>query len=229
MAAKKRVAPKAKTSHRPARKKPTAAAQARPSSVLRVKRPLPAKSVEKAANAFKNFSLSRFAQDGTPANYVPAHQAKVPSAVAAVQRKSATTQMAALAANPPRTLGMTVALTPASLAALLPSLNAKAGTVGLTELLGALQQNLRGKEFYAAGNPTLNLVVQNFTLLSQVRAYINALKAGTVGSGAAVATPGATTQVGPATSAAVPAKSGAAIAPNAGAAEKPVAAKKRGV
>jgi hypothetical protein len=85
---------------------------------------------------------------------------------------------------------MSVALTPTSVAQLLPSLNAKTGTVGLAELLAALQQNLRGKQFYATGNPTLNLVVQNFTLLSQVKAYLSALKAGTGGSSTAVGTPG---------------------------------------
>ena len=168
---------------------------ASPSPTLRVKRPLPAKSVQKAADAFKKFSLSRFAQNATPANYVPAAQAKTPSAVAAVQRKSVTTQIAALAANPPRTLGMSVALTPTSVAQLLPSLNAKTGTVGLAELLAALQQNLRGKQFYATGNPTLNRVVQNFTLLSQVQAYMSALKAGTGGSSTAVGTPGTTPHV----------------------------------
>jgi len=182
---------------------PTAASAARalppkspsPSPTLRVKRPLPAKSVQKAADAFKKFSLSRFAQSPTPANYVPTAQAKRPSAVVAVQRTSVTTQMASLAANPPRTLGMSVALTPTSLAQLLPSLDAKTGTVGLAELLAVLQQNLRGKQFYATGNPTLNLVVQNFTLLSQVRAYMSALKAGPGGSSTAVGTPGTTPDV----------------------------------
>jgi len=203
-----------------------------PSPTLRVKRPLPAKSVQKAADAFKKFSLSRFAQNATPANYVPAGQAKTPSAVAAVQRKSVTTHTAALAANPPRTLGMSVALTPTSVAQLLPSLNAKTGTVGLAELLAALQQNLRGKQFYATGNPTLNLVVQNFTLLSQVQAYLSALKAGTGGSSTAVGTPGTTPHVGASTNPGVQAKSGAAAAPEAvakaAAAKRAVAIKKGG-
>ena len=102
---------------------------------------------------------------------------------------------------------MSVALTPTSLAQLLPSLNAKTGTVGLAELLAALQQNLRGKQFYATGNPTLNLV-QNFTLLSQVQAYMSALKAGMAGSRTAVSTPGTAPHV-------LQAKSGAAAAPEA--------------
>jgi hypothetical protein len=68
--------------------------------------------VQRAATAFKNFSLSRFAKTPTPANYVPTAQAKMPSAVAAAQRKSMTAQTGALAANPPQTLGVSVALTP---------------------------------------------------------------------------------------------------------------------
>jgi hypothetical protein len=143
-----------------------------------------------------------------------------------VQRKSVTTQIAALAANPPRTLGMSVALTPTSLTQLLPSLNAKTGTVGLAELLAALQQNLRGKQFYATGNPTLNLV-QNFTLLSQVQAYMSALQAGMAGSSTAVSAPGIVPHVGASTNPGVQAKSGAAAAPEAVA--KAAAAKRRAV
>jgi hypothetical protein len=177
--------------------------------------------VQKAANAFKNFSLSRFPKASTPANYVPAAQAKMPSAVAALQRKSMTVQTAALAANPPPTLGLTVALTAQSLSEFLPSLNASAGTVDLTELLGALQQNLRGREFYASGNPTLNLVVQESALLSQVQAYISAVKAGTVGTVTVAGTgnPGAAAKAAPAANPGAGAKVGAAV--KLGAAAKP--------
>jgi hypothetical protein len=161
----------------------------------RAQRPLPAKSVQKAVNAFKNFSLSRFAKGATPANYVPAGQAKTPSAVAAVQRKSMATQTVALAANPPQSLGLTLALSTADLAQLLPSLDAKAGTVDLTELLGVLQQNLQGAQFYASGNPILNRVVQDSSLLSQVQAYIQAIKGGGAANvGAAVNPPAAAKQ-----------------------------------
>jgi hypothetical protein len=122
---------------------------------------------------------------------------------------------------------MSVALTPTSLAQLLPSLNAKTGMVGLTELLAALQQNLRGKQFYATGNPTLNLVVQNFTLLSQVQAYMSALKAGMAGSSTAVSAPGIVPHVGASTNLGVQPKSGAAVAPEAVA--KAAVAKRRAV
>jgi hypothetical protein len=161
-------------------------------SSSRMKRPLPAKSVEKAASAFSTFSLSRFAKGATPPNYLPHAQAKNPSAVSAVQRNSMATQTVALAANPPQTLGLTVALTPKSLAASLPSLDAKANTVDLAEVIDVLRQNLRGKEFYAtSGNPTLNLIVNGSALLSQVQGYISAIKAGTVGTIADANAPGA--------------------------------------
>jgi hypothetical protein len=71
-----------------------------------------------------------------------------------------------------------VALPDAVIAELLPSFNVAAGTVDLTELLGVLRQRMQGTDFYASGNPTLNRVVQDFALLSQVQAYIKAIKAG---------------------------------------------------
>jgi hypothetical protein len=55
---------------------------------LRPNRLLPVKSVQNSAKAFKNFSLSRFPKGATPSNYVLHAQAKVPSAVNAVQRKA---------------------------------------------------------------------------------------------------------------------------------------------
>lgn len=169
------------------------------SPALRVERPLPAKSVQKAARAFKNFSLSRFTGTRTPANFVPAGHPKTPSTVAALHRKSMMAQTEARASNPSQNLGITVALTEASLGRLLPSLDTKTGTVKLDELLGALKQNLRGTEFYASGNPTLNLVMQDSELLSQVQAYINAVKAGTAGDVTAPAAARPAIQLGPST------------------------------
>jgi hypothetical protein len=148
------------------------------SPALRVKRPLPAKSVQKAANAFKNFSLSRFADGSTPSNYVPAAQAKVPSEVAAVQRKAIVANVATLVGKGPNDPGLGLALPSAQLASLLPSLDAAAGTVDTTELVGVLRQRMPGTELYASGNPTLNRVVQDSQLLSQVQARIAAIKKG---------------------------------------------------
>lgn len=145
---------------------------------LRPNRPLPVKSLQKAAKAFNNFSLSRFPKGETPSNYVLHAQAKVPSAVNAVQRKAMTQQVDSLAARHPANPGITVALPADVIATLLPSFNAAAGTVDLTELLGVLRKRMQGTDFYASGNPTLNRVVQDSALLSQVQAYIDAIKAG---------------------------------------------------
>lgn len=160
-----------------------------PAQVLGVRKPLPAKSVQKAANAFKNFSLSRFAKTSTPANYVPAAQAKVPSAVAAVQRKAIAAQVTTLAGKAPNGPGLSLALPSALISSLLPSLDANAGTVNVTEFLGVLRQRMSGTEFYASGNPTLNRVVQDAQLLSQVQALIAAIKAGAINAGAINARP----------------------------------------
>lgn len=146
----------------------------------KLSRPLPAKSLKKAASAFKNFSPSRFKEGATPSNYVSPSQAKVPAAVHAVQRKSIAWRVTALAAAPPANPGMSVALPEALLTALLPSFDAAAGTVNLTELLGVLRQRMRGTEFYANGNPTLTRVVQDSQLLSQVQGFIEAIKTGVI-------------------------------------------------
>jgi hypothetical protein len=146
---------------------------------LLINRPLPTKSVHKATKAFKNFSLSRFPVGAVPNNFVPTGQAKVPAAVHAVQRKAIVRRLVSMAnSSPIAAPGLTVALPDKLMQSLLPSLDAAAGVVKVSELLGALRQQMRGTDFYAVGNPTLNRVVQDSALLSQVQAFINAIKAG---------------------------------------------------
>jgi len=144
---------------------------------LRPQRPLPVTSVQNAAKAFKHFSASRFPKGATPSTYVPHAQARVPTAVATVQRKAMAQHLARLAAQP-QSAGLTVALPVAVMRQLLPSFNVDAGTVNLTELLGVLRQRMQGTDFYASGDPTLTRVVRDSTLLSQVQAYIKAIKTG---------------------------------------------------
>lgn len=52
--------------------------------------------------------------------------------------------------------GMTLALPESEVGKLLPSLNAKAATIGLGDVLNIIAQHMRGTEFYANGNPVLN-------------------------------------------------------------------------
>jgi hypothetical protein len=143
-----------------------------------LKRPLPAKSVAKAAKAFKNFSLSKFAKAAPPANFVPAAQAKNPAAVQQVQRKNMVQSLAAaqraVSVNP----GMSLSMPTKMIGNLLPSL-AK-GAVKLSEVVSLLKSRMPGTEFYADGNPTLSRLATQSQLSTQVQSIIDAIKAGTL-------------------------------------------------
>ena len=69
---------------------------------------------------------------------------------------------------------MTIALPEATIKQLLPSYDAKAGTIDLGEVMRLIQQNMRGTEFYAKGNPTLN----RLAIQSQVQQIIDTVKQG---------------------------------------------------
>ena len=142
------------------------APQPRAASAPVLKRPVPAASVAKAKEAFKNFSLSRFAGNSMPANYVAVGQG-----TAEVQQRIISRQIDRLkTANTPHT--MTIAFPDATVKQLLPSLDAKAGTIDLDEVLKLLQQNMRGTEFYSYGNPTLS----RLAIQSRVQQIIDSIK-----------------------------------------------------
>lgn len=70
--------------------------------------------------------------------------------------------------------GMTLALPESEVERLLPSLNAKAATIELSDVLNIIAQHMRGIEFYANGNPVLN----RLALRSRARELISAIKQG---------------------------------------------------
>ena len=72
------------------------------------------------------------------------------------------------------TRAMSIALPDGTIKQLLPSFNAKAGTLDLGEVMSLIQQNTRGTEFYANGNPTLN----RLAIQSQVQQIIDSVKQG---------------------------------------------------
>jgi len=148
----------------------------KPATALAPKVVLPAKYWDKAEKVFEKFSLSRFTQDSRPATYVPRLKENDPQAVRDVQRKLITQQIKALpnadALNP----GMTLGLTPAEMKKLLPSFDKDAGTVELSELLALLRQKMKGTEFYATGNPTLNRLALKSKYRAQARAIIDAIQ-----------------------------------------------------
>src|SRR5260370_23970141 len=94
-----------------------------------LKRPVPAASVAKAKKAFNSFSLSKFAGNGTPPNYVASGQGP-----AQVQRGIISHHINQLNNADAPTRAMTISLPDAMLRQLLPSLDAKARTIDLGEL-----------------------------------------------------------------------------------------------
>jgi hypothetical protein len=119
-------------------------------------------------SVFKNFSLSKFPEK-LPSNYV--HSGKNP---AAVQRKLIEHQLHKLRKTDMPNRGMTLALPRATteMQKLLPSFNAKRATVDLKDVMKLITKNMRGTEFYAHGNPTLN----RLALQSRVQEIMAAVK-----------------------------------------------------
>ena len=83
-------------------------------------------------------------------------------------------QLARLSAMDAPDGGMTLALPETEVQKLLPSLNAKAATIELSDVLNIIAQHMRGTEFYANGNPVLN----RLALRSRARELITAINQG---------------------------------------------------
>lgn len=150
----------AKSLSAPQPKKPSA-------SVL--KRPVPAASIAKAKKAFKTFSLSKFAGNGTASNYVAAGQSVAQAQRHTISRHLETQNVSASAMH-----GITMAFPEAMLKKLLPSFDPKARTIDLGEVINLIEQNMRGTEFHCNGNPTLN----RLAIQSQVQQIIDNVKKG---------------------------------------------------
>ena len=135
----------------------------------RINRAIPATSIARAKAAFKNFSLSKFAGTEFPANYVASGQS-----VAAVQQQVIQQHVEKLNQQDVPTRSLTVALPPSAIKKLFPSLNQHGGTIDLGEVLTVVEQNTRGTEFYAHGNPTLN----RLSIEARVQQMINSVKQG---------------------------------------------------
>jgi len=120
---------------------------------------LPGKSIDKATRRFENFTLSRFAKDSTPSNYVPhAHQKAAATGdghVQAFQRKKIEQHLHRLRTISTTNRGMKVALPADTIKTLLPSFDDKTRTINLDDLMTVIEQRMTGTEFFANGHPTL--------------------------------------------------------------------------
>jgi hypothetical protein len=125
--------------------------------------------MDRADSVFKNFSVSGFPKGSKPASYVD--PADGPAAVHSAQRRIMTQQLNRLSAMDAPDGGMTLALPESEVEKLLPSLNAKASTIELSDVLNIIAQHMRGTEFYANGNPVLN----RLALRSRARELIAAI------------------------------------------------------
>jgi hypothetical protein len=131
---------------------------------------LPAKSMDRADSAFENFSMSGFPKGSKPASYIDS--ADGPVAVHSAQRRIMSQQLNRLRATDTSDGGMTLALPESEVEKLLPSLNTKASTIELSDVLNFIAQHMRGTEFYANGNPVLN----RLALRSRAQELIAAMK-----------------------------------------------------
>ena len=139
------------------------------------KRPSPQQSLEKAKRTFANFSLSRFAKDALPANFVHPASAKDPAAVQNLQKDLITQQLDKLPDTDPQNRGMTFAFPVAKLAEMqksLPGIGKDGGNIQLADLLNYMQGKMNGTVFYANGNPVLKRLTAETQFRSQARTIV---------------------------------------------------------
>jgi hypothetical protein len=166
--------------------------RAKPAS--RLIRPTDLKSAQKAAKAFKHFSLSKFANGKVPENYIDTRRvndpkAVPPKAVQEVQKALISRQLRKLPDTDPQNSGVTITFPLAKLEEVkkvLPGMGQHGGKVKLDDLLTYLRGRMNGTTFYSRGNPMMERLTAEVQARSQARAMIERVKkrSGTAQSGA---------------------------------------------
>jgi hypothetical protein len=137
-----------------------------------LRRPPSPDSIQKAKDVFEQFSLSKFAKNSLPDNYIHVekkaaslHSADHVQHVQEFQRKRVEQHLHKLAktaehdarkGGPAALAGITVALPKKNAKAFLRSYDHDKRTVNLGELIGLIERHAAGTAFYAKGHPTLN-------------------------------------------------------------------------
>jgi hypothetical protein len=173
------------------------AAKLKPTS--RLTSPAHLKSAQKAAKAFENFSLSKFARGKTPKNYIDTRKVNDPKAVKPktlreVQKELISRQLRKLPDTDTQNSGITITFPLAKLEEVkkvLPGMGQHGGKVKLDDLLTYLRGRMNGTTFYSRGNPMMKRLTAEVQARSQARAMIERVKkrsgekrAGTARSGA---------------------------------------------
>src|SRR5262245_2771908 len=140
-----------------------------PPLAMLVKRALPYSSLQKANKIFRNFSLSKFPEGSLPANYVHSHKddaslthAERIRQVQDHQKKKIEQRLHKLKAaeqdkaDDKAVRGVTLALPKDRAGKLLPSYNEEERTVTLDHVISLITKHMKGTEFHAKGDPTLN-------------------------------------------------------------------------
>ena len=162
------------------------AASSNPTARLKQASQLPGapylRSLEKAAKAFENFRLSRFAKDALPENYLERYSAKDAAAVQDKQRKLIKQQLEKLPQANSQNLGMTLSFASIELEAIkraLPGINVDGGEVELSDLLNYVRSRANGTTLYSRGNPVAKRLTTESRFRSQAQEIVAAIKART--------------------------------------------------
>jgi hypothetical protein len=142
----------------------------------------PPKSVERAAKAFENFRLSRFASDAPPANYVDRLKRKDPAAVQALQRTRITQQLEKLPEAHTQNPGLTLSFPVDELGETqksLPGLRDNGGEIELGALLKYIRGRMNGTDLSPPGNSAMRRLTAETQFRSQARAIIERIKSRT--------------------------------------------------
>lgn len=139
------------------------------------------KSVQKAAKAFENFTLSKFAKRELPENYIQRHNIFDPKTVQDAQRELIRRQLQKLSDTRTRNSGLAITFPTAKLEELkkaLPGIGEHGGEIKLDDLLTYLRGRMNGTTFYSRGNLVIKRLTETMQARSQARAIIERVKNG---------------------------------------------------
>jgi hypothetical protein len=165
---------------RPAAATSAPAAKLKPAPRLIIS-PAHLKSVQKAAKAFENFSLSKFGKDKIPENYIHPRDVADPKAVQDAHKELISRQLRKLPDTDTRNSGVAITFPVAKLEEVrkaLPGMSEHGGEIKLDDLLTYLRGRMNGTTFYSRGNPVMKRLTAAMQARSQARAIIERVKNG---------------------------------------------------
>jgi hypothetical protein len=141
---------------------------------------VPRESHERAFDAFRTFSLSRFPAKDVPENYLTGDNAKDPSAVAKVQKKLIKSGLAAAKDLDTENAGMTLSFPRDQLDKINAQLGGElkddgSGKIDLSKLLSLMKPRMNGAAFYASGNRELKRLTAETQYRAQAQGIVDSI------------------------------------------------------